>query len=233
MEGQGEIRFFSILLEKHFGFNFSSNDNKKKINMVYESSDFIINLRPFNKDSEAGGINSKKIRDVANQIRDEKEININKTYIFYMLIIDADTEKHKPAGGFEARDKYLKQIKLDYDIDFKFFLMPNHSSSGNLESLLDKLISEKGKPFYKCLTNYSNCLEQLIKEEIPVKMSDYDFNKKKFEWYIYSMLEDSRAESSLSKRDYSRDDLWNLDSEALTPLLTFLKEHLSSFSTKI
>ncbi|MCC7318245.1 MAG: hypothetical protein IT219_06895 [Bacteroidales bacterium] len=220
VEGEGEICFFSILLKHHFDYNLQFQKVGDYTNMIYKSDYFTVNLRPFNLDLVGGGIDGKKIRQVANEIKiniEKKETNI--------LIIDADTESHKPAGGFNNRYKYLEGLKLEFGIEFYFFLIPDHNNQGNLETLLENLVSEKGKPFFKCLTNYSSCLAELLKIQVPVELNRVDdFNKKKFEWYIYNMLGTKYAnETSLSKRDYTRNELWNLDSDSLLPLLNFLK----------
>lgn len=229
VEGQGEICFFSFLLNRHFGYDFSFH-KEGKINMIYKSDSLTLNLKPFNLDLDAGGFDNKKIRDAAKEIQINKEKNeIN------IFIIDADTESHKPAGGFKNREKYLEDLKSEFKIEFYFFLIPDHSSPGNLESLLNNLVSEKGKPFFECLTNYSNCLSSLLQNDIPVELKQVnDFHKKKFEWYIFNMLGNKhRKETLLSQRDYFKDDLWNLEGQSLSPLLGFLNSYLPKNSTEI
>jgi hypothetical protein len=221
VEGQGEIRFFSTFINSKFGYEFEHPNPKVQINMRSINEGLVINIRPFNLDFFGGGFDGRKIRDAANEVlvnREKGETNI--------FILDADTEHHRPAGGFFNRKKYLEDLKSEFEIDFHFFLIPDHGSSGNLESLLHSLISENGLPFYSCLTNYSTCLSTISQANMPVGLTHIDdFNKKKFEWYVFNMLGNGHK-TTLTERDYGKSDLWNLDSDSLMPLLSFLRTHL-------
>jgi len=227
IEGPGELRFMSLLVEHHFGLPFSKRG--KGIDMFCESveKNLKINLHSYdtNKDKKQGGISSQAIRKLLKYIKatsiPKKEHNI--------LIIDADTEKHRqPLGGYVQRKKYLEGLKTEFGVDFDFFIIPDNNNSGNLEDLLDKIISPKGQPFYECLKNYTYCISKLEEEYYPVDVIGEDMKKIRFDWYPFMMLgRDYRKQTTLSKRDYTN-DLWDLDSESLTPLLNFLKDCLES-----
>lgn len=222
LEGQGEIRFFSLLIKEHFDFNFRFQ-GKQSINMVYKSESLTINLRHYNLESKEGGISSAAIRRLLDYLKvssvPKKEYNV--------LIIDADTENHKhPKGGYEERKKYLENLKQEFQIDFQYFIIPDNSNSGNLEDVLDRIISAKGLPFYNCLKNYTTCITNLSETNYPIEVLGKDMKKKKFEWYSFMMLgQKHKRETGLSKTNYSN-DLWDLKSATLNPLLNFLREVL-------
>ena len=137
-----------------------------------------------------------------------------------MIILDCDTDAHEdPKGGFCNRNSFLKSVIEDLEVTY--FLIPNHQDDGNLESLLNNAIGLTGMKFYNCITNYVECVKNII-ENVPIGLTEYkDLNKMKLEWYTYGML--GKAGSKVSKeRDYSEQELWNLDSDALLPLKKFM-----------
>lgn len=222
IEGPGELRFMSLFIEHHFGLVFSKRS--KGIDMFCEDKEkgLKINLHSYDtkKDKKQGGINSKTIRKLLKHIK-VTSIPKGETNI---LIIDADTELHKqPPGGYMKRKQYLEGLKTELNVDFDSFIVPDNNSSGNLEDLLDKIISSKGQPFYQCLKNYTNCISKLEEKYYPRHVIGDDMKKTRFEWYPYMMLgKNYGKETKSSERDYTN-DLWNLESDSLKPLLNFLE----------
>ena len=105
----------------------------------------------------------------------------------------------------------------------KFFIMPNNNNDGNLEHLLDQIISEKGANFHGCLSKYITCLSTLNKESIPREiLENPDLNKKKLEWYTYMML--GKFGKKENTQNYLNEDLWDLNSNILDPLNLFFTE---------
>lgn len=223
LEGPGEIRFISLLLLKQLDLEFVPQ-GKYGINMSCEKNDLEINLRPYDLANKSGGVNSRRIRDLL--------LNLKKTSAPLgeknVLIIDSDTPAHhSPLGGFHGRKKYLLDLKREYDVDFEFFLIPNNSDNGNLEDLLDGLVSAEGKEFYSCLKRYTNCLAGLDFAALPRQLKDVDFTKVRFDWYTHNMsCKVSRKDSGLAVRDYLKDEIWNLESAQLSPLFNFIKAQL-------
>lgn len=210
VEGQGEINFLTQLIYHHFKKVVKVEASGLKAN--FEDDQLRLVIQVIDSQSGHGGINPKKMQKLFNEIQTNQLIGI-ETFI----ILDADTANHKPAGGFLKRKEYLEGYRTKGD--FKFFLIPDNNSDGNLETLLNTMISEKGKPFYGCLDSYINCLEQLSTP--PPGLVKYDLKKAKFEWYVFNMINKKKSKSTV--RNY-KEDIWDLDTLGLQPLVGFIKK---------
>ncbi|MCR9253574.1 MAG: hypothetical protein NXI20_24375 [bacterium] len=212
VEGKGDILFIGQFLEKHFSLNFNYQLNTFEASSIENEPK--INIRVLDSSDSNGGIDSKKLRNLLDEI---KNVNI-PLGIENIILLDADTEDHSnPPGGYSSRSEYLQLMQEE--VEFEYFLMPNNQDDGNLENLLHHLISNGGKSFYECLDNYINCLRAIQNETSANGVLEIsDFNKQKIEWYVYLM--GGKAMRS-SNRNYLDEEFWNLDSEALDPLKSF------------
>lgn len=213
-EGIGDIIFIGQFITKHFKFKF--NYELGRLQAKSEEKDgILLNIRVFDPAGREGGIDKKKITNLINEIRD---VNI-PTGIESIIIMDTDTSNHRqPPGSFKLRNDHLNHLKNKAHFDH--FLIPNNSLDGNLESLLDNIISENGKAFYKCLASYVECLKLLGKDESPPGLEGTtDFDKTRMDWYVYMM--GKKDSSTSSNRDYMLAELWDLESDALNPLKNF------------
>lgn len=126
-----------------------------------------------------------------------------------LLIFDADNDA-------KIQLENLNAIKGELNIDFEVFLFPNNHSSGNLESLLKKIATTQ--EVFECIQAYGRCLNQLHNESLR-EIDD------KTSIFIYS----DSFKNPTSKghyRDYTNENIWNLNSEALSPLYDFLSDHI-------
>ncbi len=222
VEGKGDMGFISQFITSRFGIEFDIDFDNLKANSITDSP-FKLNLRVYDSESGNGGIDGTKIQDLVEEIN-----TVNQpTGIESLLLLDADTDKHKnPIGGCEERKKYLERLKQNEN--FEYFLIPNHCDDGNLEDLLNSIISEKGTPFYSCLGDYVNGLKGLPEGKIPQGVIEItDFSKTQIEWYTYMMLGKSNQSNKKTGviRDYLKDELWDLNSSSLDPLFEFLKKN--------
>lgn len=221
VEGQGDLVFMCHFIKHKFEIEFTIDDSY--LNGVSKNnSPLRLTIAVFDEDSENGGLDSKKITKLL------KEINTSVTPlgIESILLIDSDTTDHcNPPGGYQNRNKHFGE--LSESNSFEYFLIPNNNDDGNLEDLLDKIISDRGKSFYDCLKNYVTCLSCLPCDKKPEEIrKTTDFNKKRMEWYTYMMQGKGNNKNSGSKRDYSK-DIWDLDSPSLLSLYEFLKKKLT------
>lgn len=171
------------------------------------------------KDGE-GGIDAKKIQSLVKEIQ---TVNMPKG-LESVLFIDADSDKHvHPKGGFISRDEYLK--KLQKEATFEYFIIPTHSEDGNLETILDDIVCDRGKDFYTCLTKYVDGLLALTGVSRPQYIIDNpQLTKEKIAWYVYMMEgKDKKVASGLQNAE-----LWNFQSSKLTALTDFLKKLFQS-----
>jgi hypothetical protein len=140
----------------------------------------------------------------------------------YTILIIHDTDnKNKDYGGIEARTNYLNGQKKEYNIDFEFFLFPNNSEDGDLETLLLRITQkDKYKQFDDCHTGYINCLEKFIKGK-KIK----NFRKEKN--YIYTYLSLYINDDSAKERNRVYDKTyWDFSSDALIRLKEFFEKNI-------
>ena len=219
VEGNGGIACTGQCIYKHFNIKFDYEFDRMQASSE-ESAELNVNLRVLDASGTSGGIDSKKISSLINEI---SSVNIPRG-IESILLIDADTPEHShPPGGYQQRTEYLN--KLRETTEFDFFLIPNNSDDGNLEYLLSQIISEDGLPFYSCLSSYIECLKALDDDTAPQGVQEIaDLDKERFGWYVYMMQGKGKAVES--PRDYLQTDYWNLSAPALEPLRSFLEEVL-------
>lgn len=218
VEGQGDLVFMCHFIRHRFKIDLEIKEHFLEAN---SKKDIQLNLSVLDVESGNGGIDNKKI----NTFLDEINRTVIPLGIDIVLLLDCDTPAHSnPPGGFQYRMNYLNKLKES--TKFESFLIPNNSDDGNLESLLDKIISDKGKCFYDCLKKYTTCLSCLPCDKRPkaIKKTS-DFNKIRMEWYTFMMMKGNNTNSG-SKRDYS-EDIWDLNSPSLLPLYEFLKKKLT------
>ncbi|HXT83174.1 MAG TPA: DUF3226 domain-containing protein, partial [Verrucomicrobiae bacterium] len=123
--------------------------------------------------------------------------------------------------GFCSRKEYLDELLKE--AEFKYFIVPTNKDNGNLEVILDSIVSAKGKAFYSCLSDYINGLLDLKNENIPQYILDNpNLTKEKINWYIYMML----GKSTKNKEGVANAEIWDLSSAHLGPLKTFFNEVL-------
>jgi len=218
VEGKGDLIFLCQLLEARFGIKFE----KKYTDLSVKSIDFGINIKVEAIDIDGGGISSKAIRGLMSEIKD----TLMPKGIESLIFLDADTKDHtSPPGGFKDRSLYIDDNFKD--VSFDYFLLPNHDSEGNLENLLNLIISDSGKDFYsKCLSNYVSCISNL--ENKPAYVIDKDFEKMKMEWYTFLMLgKKANNKNTGAERNYLNNNLWDLKSNSLDPICEFISTKLN------
>ncbi len=213
VEGKSDLFFLIHLLESMFEFKFKVDTPKLQASHSKEN-ELSLSIGTFTTQEGHGGIDSTKINSVLKQINDVD----SKLGIESVFLIDADTDQHvNPPGGVIARTKHMEELhKLT---DFKYFLIPNHSIDGNLETILQSIICKKGQNFYRCLHDYAESLLALHEDDQPMYVKENPkLQKERIGWYIFMM------EGRRKKREKSEinPELWDLNAEILIPLKRFL-----------
>ena len=127
-----------------------------------------------------------------------------------IIIFDADIFKEESTRFIQ----YAKTLPINY------FLLPDNQANGDLETLLEQIITNENKFMFECWDDFINCLEssQVDKLFLPSR-------KKKIYTYLELLLGEESSSQELKKergRDYQNPNHWNLDSPALQNLKQFL-----------
>lgn len=126
-----------------------------------------------------------------------------------ILIIDADDD-------CDHTETELKKIIEENDLVTKYFILPNHQDSGNLETLLIQILKSNHSEFFDCFDDLDKCLAP--------KPYDSPNNKA----LVFALLESVGLEGKCEKRNYSDQNHWDLDHEYLKPLKDFLLESVGT-----
>ncbi len=154
-----------------------------------------------------------KIGGVGEIINTKKDFQVNlERGLKNILIVDADLD-------FNNRKNEIENLGviLDYEIDL--FIFPNNSENGDLETLLENIINQNNNSIFECWNSYEDCLNYNDnKYTTPAR-------KTKIYAYLEALLGETNKEKDQIKekeRNYLNKDHWDLDSEYLEPLKTFL-----------
>ncbi len=139
-----------------------------------------------------------------------------------LVIFDADDDPMQ-------RRMDILNWKSKHNVDFELFLMPDDSSTGALEELLERIINKENQPVMDCWTSYEDSLSRV---ELSWKNGEpltIPAKKTKIYAYLEVLLGKSKSQKELIKekqREYLNKYHWNLAAEALKPLSDFLVKNL-------
>jgi len=136
------------------------------------------------------------------------------------IIFDADSDH-------QERRRAIEKIRSDNHLDFDMFLFPDNSSNGNLETLLESIINDNHRRVLDCFQKHEDCLEQYKDDE-----KAYALPIKKSKIYAYvDAFPKSNDELKAFKQNkdyfYKNQEIWNLNSEKLDPLIDFLNRGIA------
>lgn len=203
------------------------NDARKHGKETTNEQDFIVKVIAkyfpkcqYKKDFDVIGTNGW-----TNIPKNEYEFKENTDNGFPNLVIfDADEDKN--GGGFARRQADILALKSD-SIDFDLFLWPDNQNDGDFELLLSKIIN----PDHQCLLDCYEHFEEEVRANDPEEVK-YETPGRKGEMYSYISLHkmSQKQKGNLSKGYWMFDDsrYWDLSSEALQPLIEFLKKYMDN-----
>jgi hypothetical protein len=128
-----------------------------------------------------------------------------------LIIFDAD-------DSFASRLQSITDSLQKLDVVAKIFLLPNNKESGDLEVLLERIITNENQFIFDCFKDYILCLEK----------SNSKLNLPAQKTKIHAYLDLKFASTKLESRDYLDSKLWNLESEHLKPLKEFIQPYIVS-----
>ncbi len=129
-----------------------------------------------------------------------------------LIIFDAD-------DNIETKQDLIAKIAHELNLEIATFFFPNNSDNGCLEDLLSQIINPKHQGIIDCFEQYQLCLsKQETKYTLPNK-------KAKIYAYLEALLSSQKsAQIKEENRNYLDREIWDLDSENLTPLKNFLNQ---------
>jgi len=136
-----------------------------------------------------------------------------------VVILDSDNPPH--AGFTQVRDS-LNSFKVDNNLEFDYFLLPNHNDDGNLENLLELIINNSHEALFSCFDDYVNCLTQN-------NTGNFHLPVKKTKIYAYvDTLTPINQKKALKNGNYQFENshYWNLESPQLDGLVELLRSQL-------
>lgn len=182
-------------------------EGKSDIKFIQDYLGFIkYNVELFNFIQVGGGVENLHMR-VNEFHRNTVEGGIN------LIIFDSD-------DNFESKKADLLSFRSKYFLRFEFFLLPNNSDSGNLETLLENIINPENQVLIRCFNKYHDCIDKEGRFQVPT-------SKSKIYAYLEALLPKSKSkELQYEFRDYKNQDYWNLNSDYLQPLKSFIESYV-------
>lgn len=192
VEGVTDLKIISEFIQYHYLTESQINELGKSTKTI-ENDNY--NILLFKISGWTNIFHSQRMED----IKEKDEIGYN-----CVVILDADDiVKDDFSGGFTKRKSRIERWKIESELNFSLFLLPNHKDDGDIEKILLESFPEERQEVINCLKQYRECLK---------KCSTLD-NKK--------IPDDKKIVGELYMKLF-KDDLFNFDSKAFKPLKEFL-----------
>ncbi len=143
-----------------------------------------------------------------------------------LVIFDADTPEN--GGGFALRQQDLLTKKVLLNVNFDLFLYPANGDDGDVEVLMERIArKDKHARFFSCFQKYEECISH-DKDASGKPRYTTPNRKGKLHTYINAMPLNNRQSRNLGSGQWLFDnpDYWDLNSNALQPLISFLSNYL-------
>lgn len=207
VEGVADEVFLSQLIqERKTGDRTIRLAKDRKANIKLEIESETIEVSFIRAETNGVSIKSVKIKEILTKTSSLE----HKT----LFILDADA----PNFG-DTKKSLIKNFKSE-DLDIpeeNIFLLPNNEHDGCLEDLLIQIVSNKADPIFECFEAYKECIHTI----------DQDYTKPDLKTKIYAYSEILTSSGSERTRAYSDSEIWDLNNNALDPLVKFLNHHLT------
>ncbi|MGP1362540.1 MAG: DUF3226 domain-containing protein [Bacteroides sp.] len=145
-----------------------------------------------------------------------------------LIIFDADDSAQATRADIMQNLAGKNVDSSQYDL----FLFPNNCDSGDLETLLERIIPSQNKPILECWEMYECCLQKHATPKVRSTSQTpltTPTRKTKIYGYLEALLGTSNREKEKikeAKRDYHNERHWDLSSANLSPLQQFLQNYL-------
>lgn len=143
-----------------------------------------------------------------------------------LVVFDADSVNNN--GGLEKRRDQLLQKKEELGLEFELFLWPDNSNDGDVEILMESIARKDFYPeFFDCFGKYECCISR--RKDYDGKQFYSTPNRKgKLHTYFTSLPISKTKKDKVGSGlwQWNNPEIWDLDSDSLTPIKEFLKKHL-------
>lgn len=177
---------------------------------------------------------SKKAGDIIHLGGKDAFDSADKLPKLIQLFDQANFLKIPVLGIFDA-DRYANNNQLfaghSQAYGFSYFLLPDNSADGDLETLLQKLIHPENQIIFECWQAYENCLQGKTTSKTNSRQFTTPARKTKIYAYLEALLEASEKDKIKEvKRDYRNQRHWNLNPAhpPLQPLKIFLDQFFNN-----
>ncbi len=140
--------------------------------------------------------------DNATDIREKTESDTD-----VVLIVDADK-------FFDERIAYYESKKVEHNLVFEVFLIPNDKDSGNAESIYESIT--KRDDFWECFDKYLTCLDGKGFQTTLPKSKIYAYNE--------AMREKANNKDVNKELNFLDTNIWDLENDYLEPLKVLLQK---------
>jgi len=214
VEGKADVVFIADFLSsilKNFNFNILRDCKPKDKKLIISLKFDIYSVFIESTNGKDG------LKSLSTQFK-EKE---NDSFI--SVIYDSDFS-NQVDGGFKNRKNYIEAFKKDNNLNFDFFLFPNHKEDGTLETLLLSICKDdKYLPFF---TNYESYAKKI--PEFSLQKFCDELLKDKYIVFNYIQVFQGIDSANEEKREYNS-DLWDFNSPNIQPLKDFLLNLIKPF----
>jgi hypothetical protein len=132
----------------------------------------------------------------------------------HIAILDADSD-------INERKKYLDEKILTDDLDLPYFLIPNNSESGNIETLILNIINSTEKDFFDCFDSYCICLNKCN------NILKHPGDKEK----VYAFLHSKTDYKKSRKIDLNDTTIWDIQHQDFLKIYNFIADTLKALSS--
>lgn len=173
-----------------------------------------------------GGYTNLYSQGILNQFRNHENPDDCDIVIF-------DSDYDSTGGGFLKRKEFIEKKRDEKDLNFSLFLFPNNHDDGIFETLLRRIVKPEYEPMIQYFQEYEEKVKhfnQEIKERQSLHEDVFETPDEKARIYSYiSAFKRSQREKDNFKGgnwDFANEKYWDLQSEALFPIVDFLRNNL-------
>lgn len=192
-----------------------SFDEKAKSN---DKGNLVVNIATVDDANHSYQITFLKVNTNGKSIKSQKiqEIRTATDSLRFktIFILDADAPNFNETRETLRENFRSEEIQLE---ETNIFLLPNNSNDGCLENLLEQIVGPQSGAVFGCFDAYRACIERVNSE----------YTKPDLKTKIYAYSEIITNSGSERTRNYRDESVWNLNHVVLSPLIDFLKTHLS------
>lgn len=142
-----------------------------------------------------------------------------------VVVFDADSPKNN--GGFQKRREELLARRDCLGLDFDLFLWPDNQDDGDVEVLMERIARhDLYKEIFECFGKYERCISSRKNDKGEPYYTVPNL-KNKLHTYFTSLPISKSQKDKFGHGAWRWEDerIWNLNSDALTPIKSFLSQY--------